>query len=101
MIPPSPLCLIRAGYQVEGLHMTNWDAADEYCTAGEDLADARRVAADLAIPLHHVNFAREYRDEVFADFLGELRAGRTPNPDVACNRHIKFAPSCVTPSPWL
>ena len=70
--------------------MTNWEDADEHCTAGTDLADARRVCADLGIPLHHVNFTREYRDEVFADFLAELRAGRTPNPDVACNRHIKF-----------
>ena len=84
------LCLLRAGYQVEALHMTNWEDANEYCTAGADLADARRVCADLDIRLHHVNFAREYRDDVFADFLSELRAGRTPNPDVACNRHIKF-----------
>jgi tRNA-specific 2-thiouridylase len=84
------LCLLRDGYRVEALHMTNWDDANEYCTAGADLADARRVCADLGIHLHHVNFAREYRDEVFAGFLSELRAGRTPNPDVACNRHIKF-----------
>ena len=84
------LCLLRTGYQVEALHMTNWEDADEHCTAGTDLADARRVCADLGIHLHHVNFSREYRDEVFADFLSELRAGRTPNPDVACNRHIKF-----------
>ncbi|MEQ1801594.1 MAG: tRNA 2-thiouridine(34) synthase MnmA [Gammaproteobacteria bacterium] len=84
------LCLLREGLHVEALHMTNWDDADEHCTAGTDLADARRVCADLGIHLHHVNFAREYRDEVFADFLDELRAGRTPNPDVACNRHIKF-----------
>ncbi|MDH4023060.1 MAG: tRNA 2-thiouridine(34) synthase MnmA [Gammaproteobacteria bacterium] len=84
------LCLLREGYHVEALHMTNWDDANEYCTAGADLADARRVAADLGIRLHHANFSREYRDEVFAGFLGELRAGRTPNPDVACNRHIKF-----------
>ncbi len=84
------LCLLRAGYRVEALHMTNWDDANEYCTAGTDLADAHRVCADLGIHLHHVNFSREYRDEVFAGFLAELRAGRTPNPDVACNRHIKF-----------
>lgn len=84
------LCLLRDGYQVEGLHMTNWEDANEHCTAGSDLTDARRVCADLGINLHHVNFAREYRDEVFADFLRELQAGRTPNPDVACNRHIKF-----------
>jgi len=84
------LCLLRAGYNVEALHMTNWEDASEHCTAGTDLADARRVCADLGIHLQHVNFAREYREEVFSDFLSELRAGRTPNPDVACNRHIKF-----------
>jgi len=84
------LCLLRAGYPVEALHMTNWDDADEYCTAAADFADAQRVAADLSIALHHINFAREYRDQVFADFLAEYRAGRTPNPDVSCNRHIKF-----------
>lgn len=84
------LCLLRAGYRVEALHMTNWEDANEHCTAGADLADARQVCADLDITLHHVNFAREYRQAVFADFLAEIRAGRTPNPDVACNRHIKF-----------
>lgn len=84
------LRLQRQGYQVEALHMTNWDEADEYCTAGSDLADASGICRDLGIPLHHVNFAAEYRARVFADFLAELRAGRTPNPDVACNRHIKF-----------
>lgn len=84
------LCLLRAGYHVEALHMTNWEDANEHCTAGADLADTRGICADLGIALHHVNFAREYRDEVFTNFLAELRAGRTPNPDVACNRHIKF-----------
>jgi len=84
------LCLLRDGYRVEALHMTSWDDANEYCTAGSDLADARRVCAELGIHLHHVNFAREYREQVFAGFLTELRAGRTPNPDVPCNRHIKF-----------
>jgi tRNA-specific 2-thiouridylase len=84
------LCLLRAGYRVEAMHMTNWDDANEYCTAGTDLADARRVCADLRIHLHEISFSREYREVVFADFLSELRAGRTPNPDVACNRHIKF-----------
>lgn len=84
------LCLLRAGHAVEALHMTNWDDADEYCTAAADFADAQQIAADLDIALHHVNFAREYREQVFADFLSEYRAGRTPNPDVACNRHIKF-----------
>jgi len=84
------LCLLREGYRVRGLHMTNWEDANEYCTAGTDLADARRVAADLGIPLHEANFSRQYRAAVFEDFLRELGAGRTPNPDVACNRHIKF-----------
>jgi len=84
------LLLKQQGHRVEALHMTNWDAADEYCTAGDDLRDATRVCRDLDLPLHHVNFTAEYRARVFADFLSELRAGRTPNPDVACNRHIKF-----------
>lgn len=84
------LRLVQAGYRVEALHMTNWEAADGYCTSGQDLADARQVATDLDIPLHHVNFAREYRHEVFAGFLAASRAGLTPNPDVDCNRHIKF-----------
>ena len=70
--------------------MTNWDEADDYCSAAEDYQDARQVCADIGIPLHHVNFAREYREKVFADFLEEYRQGRTPNPDVACNRYIKF-----------
>lgn len=70
--------------------MTNWDEADDYCSAAEDYQDARRVCSDIGIPLHHVNFAAEYRDKVFAHFLDEYRRGRTPNPDVACNRYIKF-----------
>lgn len=82
--------LLDAGYQVEGLHMTNWEADDEYCSAAEDLQDARRVADQLGIALHHVNFADEYRDRVFDYFLSEYAAGRTPNPDVLCNREIKF-----------
>ena len=84
------LLLQQQGYRVQGLHMTNWDADDDYCEAAHDYQDARKVCADLDIPLHHVNFAREYRDKVFADFLAEYRRGRTPNPDVACNRQIKF-----------
>jgi tRNA-specific 2-thiouridylase len=70
--------------------MRNWDDDDGYCTAGADLQDARRVCEDLGIPLHVVNFATEYRERVFRHFLDELAAGRTPNPDVACNREIKF-----------
>ena len=84
------LVLMRAGHDVEGLHMTNWEDDDGYCTAARDLQDAQRVCEDLGIPLHHVNFAAEYREQVFADFLRECAAGRTPNPDVLCNREIKF-----------
>ena len=80
-----------AGHDVHALFMRNWEADDDgYCTAAADLQDARRVCEDLAIPLHAVAFAAEYRERVFAHFLAELAAGRTPNPDVACNREIKF-----------
>ena len=84
------MLLADAGANVHALHMTNWEDEDGYCTAAADLQDARRVCEDLGIPLHHVNFAREYREDVFAYFLDEYRAGRTPNPDVFCNREIKF-----------
>lgn len=84
------LLLRDAGADVHALHMTNWDDDDGYCTAAADLQDARRVCEQLNIPFHHVNFAAEYRDQVFADFLEAYRAGRTPNPDVLCNREIKF-----------
>jgi tRNA-specific 2-thiouridylase len=71
--------------------MRNWDADDDaYCTAAQDVQDARKVCDDLGLPLHVVSFADEYRDRVFRHFLDELAAGRTPNPDVACNREIKF-----------
>jgi tRNA-specific 2-thiouridylase len=79
-----------AGADVHALHMTNWEDDDGYCTAAADLQDARNVCERIGIPLHHVNFAREYRDQVFSYFLDEYRAGRTPNPDVLCNREIKF-----------
>ncbi|TVS16835.1 MAG: tRNA 2-thiouridine(34) synthase MnmA [Gammaproteobacteria bacterium] len=86
------LLLRDAGYRVEGLFMKNWEEDDgtEYCTARADLADAERVCAGLGIPLHTANFAPEYWDNVFETFLAEHRAGRTPNPDVLCNREIKF-----------
>ena len=84
------LLLLDAGAVVEALHMTNWEDEDGYCTAAEDLQDARRTCDQLGIPLHHVNFAKQYRDRVFEYFLDEYRAGRTPNPDVLCNREIKF-----------
>lgn len=84
--------LLSQGYQVEGLFMKNWDEDDgsDYCTAIEDLADAQKVCATLNIPLHTANFAAEYWDNVFEDFLHDYRASRTPNPDVLCNREIKF-----------
>jgi tRNA-specific 2-thiouridylase len=83
--------LIEQGYRVEGLFMTNWEEDEEgYCTAADDYQDARKVAEQLGIPLHKVNFAAQYRERVFQNFLDEYRAGRTPNPDVLCNREIKF-----------
>lgn len=84
------LLLKDAGADVHALHMTNWEDDDGYCTAAEDLQDARLVCEQLEVPLHHVNFSQQYRDQVFAYFLDEYRAGRTPNPDVLCNREIKF-----------
>jgi len=86
------LLLLESGYQVEALFMKNWEEDDDadYCAAAADLADARTVADCLGIPLHTVNFSAEYWDRVFAEFLAEYRAGRTPNPDVLCNREIKF-----------
>ncbi len=88
----SALLLREQGYQVEGLFMKNWDEDDgtEYCTAREDYADAQAVADKLGITLHGANFAAEYWDNVFEHFLEEYRAGRTPNPDILCNREIKF-----------
>lgn len=84
--------LKEQGYQVEGLFMKNWeqDDADGYCAAAVDLADAQSVCAQLRIPLHTVNFSKEYWDRVFSYFLAEYEAGRTPNPDVLCNKEIKF-----------
>ncbi|WP_428945880.1 tRNA 2-thiouridine(34) synthase MnmA [Pantoea sp. FN060301] len=84
--------LQQQGYQVEGLFMKNWeeDDGEEYCTAAEDLADAQAVCDKLGIHLHKVNFAAEYWDNVFEHFLEEYKAGRTPNPDILCNKEIKF-----------
>ncbi len=86
------LLLIEQGYKVEGLFMKNWDEDDgtEYCTAKDDLADAEVVCQKLGIKLHTANFAGEYWDNVFEHFLEEYQAGRTPNPDILCNREIKF-----------
>lgn len=88
----SALLLKQQGYEVEGLFMKNWDEDDgtEYCTAKKDLADAQQVCDALGIKLHTANFASEYWDHVFEHFLAEYQAGRTPNPDVLCNREIKF-----------
>ncbi|MEH6566736.1 MAG: tRNA 2-thiouridine(34) synthase MnmA [Halopseudomonas sp.] len=88
----SAALLLEQGYQVEGLFMKNWDEDDgtEYCTAMDDLADAQSVSDRLGIKLHTANFAAEYWDNVFEHFLEEYKAGRTPNPDILCNREIKF-----------
>jgi tRNA-specific 2-thiouridylase len=85
------LLLRNAGYSLQGLFMSNWeDDDDAYCTTAADLQDARRVCETLGIPLHRVSFAEQYRERVFSHFLREYTAGRTPNPDVLCNREIKF-----------
>ena len=86
------LLLQQAGYEVEGLFMQNWEEDDRNgpCTADADRKDAVAVCGRLGIPFHSRNFAAEYWDGVFAHFLAEYRAGRTPNPDVLCNREIKF-----------
>jgi tRNA-specific 2-thiouridylase len=85
------LLLKQQGRSVSGLFMKNWEEDDDgTCGAAEDLRDARQAADRIGIPLHTVNFATEYWDRVFEHFLAEYRAGRTPNPDVLCNREIKF-----------
>ena len=88
----SALLLQQQGYRVEGLFMKNWEEDDgtEYCTAKADFADAQAVCDRLGVKLHGANFAAEYWDSVFEHFLREYRAGRTPNPDILCNREIKF-----------
>ena len=84
--------LKQQGHDVVGLFMKNWedDDTDEYCTSRQDLVDAASVADVIGIELEAVNFAADYRERVFAHFLREYRAGRTPNPDVLCNSEIKF-----------
>jgi len=84
--------LLREGYTVTGLFMKNWeeDDTEEYCAAAQDLADAQAVCDRLGIPLQTVNFSHEYWERVFSYCLGEYAAGRTPNPDVLCNKEIKF-----------
>ena len=84
--------LKQQGHEVVGLFMKNWEDDDdsEYCSSNVDFVDAAAVADVLGIEIEHVNFAAEYKDRVFAEFLREYRAGRTPNPDVLCNAEIKF-----------
>ncbi len=86
------LLLKRQGYDVVGLFMKNWedDDTDEYCSTRQDLIDAAAAADVIDIELEAVNFSAEYKDRVFAEFLREYQAGRTPNPDVLCNAEIKF-----------
>jgi tRNA-uridine 2-sulfurtransferase len=88
----SAYLLQQQGYQVSGLFMKNWeeDDNDEYCAAAQDLKDAQQVCDKLGIELHTINFATEYWDRVFEYFLAEYQAGRTPNPDIMCNKEIKF-----------
>jgi len=85
--------LLKAqGHEVVGIFMKNWedDDDDEYCSSRQDFLDAASCADVLGIEIEHVNFAAEYKDRVFAEFLREYQAGRTPNPDVLCNAEIKF-----------
>jgi tRNA-specific 2-thiouridylase len=86
------LLLKQQGYEVVGLFMKNWedDDTDEYCSSKQDLIDAVSVADKIGIEIEAVNFSQEYKDRVFANFLAEYQAGRTPNPDILCNAEIKF-----------
>ncbi len=88
----SAMLLLEQGYQVTGMFMKNWEEDDtaEYCAAATDMADAQEVCDRLGIKLHIVNFAHEYWERVFQHFLDEYAAGRTPNPDILCNKEIKF-----------
>ena len=86
------LLLKRQGYDVVGVFMKNWDDTDEngVCTATEDYKDVAKVATQIGIPYYSVNFEKEYWDRVFKYFIAEYKKGRTPNPDVICNKEIKF-----------
>ena len=88
----SAYLLKQQGYEVVGIFMKNWedDDNDEFCSSRQDFIDAASVADVLGIEIEHVNFAAEYKDRVFAEFLREYQSGRTPNPDVLCNAEIKF-----------
>ncbi len=88
----SALLLKQQGHEVVGIFMKNWEDDDdnEHCSSNEDFVDAAAVADVIGIEIEHVNFAADYKDRVFAEFLREYQAGRTPNPDVLCNAEIKF-----------
>ena len=88
----SAYLLKEAGYEVLGLYMKNWEEVDANgeCSSKKDFEDAQKVCDVLQIPLYTVNFAEEYLEEVFQDFIGNLKKGLTPNPDVLCNKQIKF-----------
>ena len=89
----SAYLLREQGFKVSGLFMVNWTEDEEgYCTAAQDYQDARSVCEELGIPLHRVDFSAEYRQRVFSRFLADYAAGKTPNPDVLCNREVKFQP---------
>jgi tRNA-specific 2-thiouridylase len=89
----SAYLLKEQGHQVSGLFMVNWTEDEEgYCASAQDFQDARAVCEELKIPLHHVDFSKEYREKVFQTFLSDYAAGKTPNPDVLCNREVKFQP---------
>jgi tRNA-specific 2-thiouridylase len=88
--------LLEQGYDVSAVFMQNWDADDPHCNANEDLSDARAIADQLGIELTTVNFSKEYWNNVFSHCLDEFAAGRTPNPDVLCNREVKFKPLLKT-----
>lgn len=84
--------LKQQGHEVIGLFMVNWEEVDGTCTAETDYEDVKRVCNKIGIPYYSVNYAKEYYDRVFKHFLEEYKRGRTPNPDVLCNREIKFGP---------
>ena len=88
------LLLKQQGYDVIGMFMVNWEETDSHgvCTSESDFEDVKRVADTIGIPYYTVNYAKEYWDRVFAYFLKSYKEGRTPNPDVLCNREIKFGP---------
>ena len=90
----SAYLLKEQGYNVIGVFMKNWEETgdDGVCTSEEDYFDVKQVCNKIGIPYYTVNYSKEYYDRVFEDFLNEYKKGRTPNPDVLCNREIKFGP---------